>query len=528
MRKVFVVMLAVIAVLAFSIPTAVYLHDYYQQSGNGPGIQLHVDFISGSVPSVASQFNPYNYSNVSAAVFSPVPGSLNSGSPHNLSDLNQTSNPYELRLFEGKANSQGVVLGYLDSNFFNISKQWQEYASTGTVNVSLSLLASYSYAKNGEFYVYTYYNNIPYNPFLQFTPELAHQFSSSIYFNLQTPSEVIPLNSTNMTQSDVTIGGSGESCNTQYTTVYDRTITAPMPLMAASLSLPSNSELTYGFYQLSGPREFSFNSVSKNTLQRYVEASTSPSWDGTESGFSATSASSNALPRSNENVSTIYIPGVSIHIVSTDILYEYTDGANCSYVNGGTTTTVSLTGISSNFDPHLTFMSNVANSTYWYAVFNAMGMIRTSNVTLSPGQTASSQQFFADASGYTSAVDAESIGVNAAPVMVASLGVELAIGTAAEVIPGANSAAEAVDLVNDALSGASLTLAIMSAFSSISYLTGMSMTYGSINVGNAAMPGTSGNSLTVNTYQASTQSEIIVSGSVYTMNMPMAYIVGMP
>ena len=357
MSKLLTVILAIVAVIAFSVPIAVYLHDNGVQSNAGPEIQLNVHFIGGSVPSIASQFNHYNYSNVSAAVFSPVPGSLNSSSSHNLSSLNQTSNPYELRLFEGNANSNGVVLGYLDNNFFNISKQWKEYASKGTENVSLSLLASYSYAKNGDFYVYTYYNNIPYNPFLQLTPGLANRFNTSVYFNMQSPSAVIPLNSTNivnMTQPYVRIGGGGNNCNTQYTTVYDKTVSAPLPLMAGSLNLPSDTSMTYAFDQFSGSLEFSFNSASRNTLESYVQTSASPSWSGTDSGFSATSASMYAYPTSNENVSMIYMSGVSIHVVATDILYEYTDGSTCAYVDGGTTTTVSVTGVGSgNLDPYV-------------------------------------------------------------------------------------------------------------------------------------------------------------------------------
>ncbi|OWP56462.1 MAG: hypothetical protein B2I17_05165 [Thermoplasmatales archaeon B_DKE] len=505
-----------------------------EKSNSGPGIYVHVNFIqASSSPDVVTQSGNYNYSNVSVGIFSPVPESLGNSNPHNISVMNQSANPYEVRLFQGSANSNGLIQGYLNAEFFNISSQWQKYASRGTENVSLSMLASYVYASGGNFYVYTYYNNIPYDPFSPgYNSGSDSHFNVSVYFDMGNPSEVIPLNSTtivNMSIPDVRIGGSGDSCNTQYTTVYDKTISAPMPLMAASLDLPSNSELNYGFNQFSGSLEFAFNSASKNTLQHYVDTSTSPSWSGTDGSFSATSASSNAYPTSSENVSSIYISGVSIHVVATDILYEYTDGANCAYINGGTTTSVSVTGISSNnLDPYEAFMSNVANSPYWYAIFNAMGMSQTGSVTLSPGQTIANQQFVASASGYTNAADAEAGAVNAASVMVASLGVELAIGTATGVIPGADSAVDAVALVNDALAGASLTLAIISAFSSISYSTSLSMTYSSINVGNQALGGTSGSSLTVNTYQSSTQSEIIVNGNVYTLNMPMTYVVGIP
>lgn len=533
MSKLLSVILAIVAVIAFSVPIAVYLHDSGVQSNAGPEIQLNVHFIGGSAPSIASQFNHYNYSNVSAAIFSPVPESLSLDSSHNLSGFNQTSNPYEVRLFEGNANADGSVLGYLNANFFNVSRQWQKYASNGTENVSLSLLASYSYAKNGSFYVYTYYNNIPYNPFSQlFSPGVGYQFNTSVYFNTQEPSAVIPINSSNVvniTQPYVRIGGGGNNCNTQYTTVYDKTMSAPMPLMSASLNLPSSSELNYGFDQFSGSLEFSFNSASKNTLESYVQTSASPSWSGTDSSFSATAASMNAYPTSNENVSMIYMPGVSIHVVATDILYEYTDGSTCAYINGGTTTSISVTGVgSSDFDPNEIFMSNVVNSQYWYAIFNALGMSKINSQTLYSGQTASNWQFTADAQGYTTAGNAEADAVSAASIAVASIGVALVIATAAGVIPGASSALDAVALVDTTLAAASLSLAIVSAFSSISYSTSLQMSYNSMNIGNAALGGTSGSTLTVNTYQASTHSEIIVNGNVYDMNMPMTYIVGIP
>ena len=111
---------------------------------------------------------------------------------------------------------------------------------------------------------------------------------------------------------------------------------------------------------------------------------------------------------------------------------------------------------------------------------------------------------------------------------MAGIGLGLAVATAAGVIPGASSAADAVDLVNEALAGASLDLAILSAFSSISYSTTLQMQYDTVNIGNQALGGTSGSSLNVNIFQASSQTQLDANGGVYYVNMPLTYIIGTP
>ena len=530
-RKAVVIIISILAVLSFSIPLSAYYIDHASKSvAPGPQIEVRTQILNENAsPFISGPGSGLNLSNVTVAIFSPVPTSLNSSHTFNLSDVNQTNNPYEVRLFQGNANAQGIVMGHLSDQFFTIVKEWKNYMQNNTQQVSLMMYASLLYERNNSLYVYSYYNNIPFNPmsteFLNSVPGVLSAFNLSISFDIAHPSDVFPVNATATPAGTIGPG----SCRTQtdYTTTYDKTINTEIPLMSATLGPNSNSELNYGFTSFSGSLEMSFNSASKNTLQSYAIMTSSPSWSGTDNSFAESSASMNAYPQSNENVSMIYIPSVTLHVVATEITYQYDEVTYCKYVNGGTTTSITVTGVSnSNFDPYETFLSNVANSPYWYAIFGALAHTSDGQVSLSPGQTYSQWSFTGAASGYTSAASAEQTAVNAVSVTMAGIGLGLAVATAAGVIPGASSAADAVDLVNEALAGASLDLAILSAFSSISYSTTLQMQYNTFNVGNAALGGTSGSNLNVNIFQASSQTQLDANGGVYYVNMPLTYVVG--
>ena len=532
-RKVIVAIISIVAVLSFSIPIGAYFVDHSSKSAeNGPQIEVRTQILNEKAsPFISNVDLGLNLSNVTVAIFSPVPASLNSTDTYNLSAVNQTNNPYEVRLFQGNANAQGIVMGHLSSQFFTVVKEWRTYMQNNTQQVSLMMYASLLYELNDSLYVYSYYNNIPFNPmateFLHSSSGLLSAFNLSVSFDLANPSEIFPANATAI--PDGTIGPGSCRTQTDYTTTYDKTINTEIPLMSATLGPSSNSELNYGFASFSGSLEMSFNSASKNTLQSYAIMTSSPSWSGTDNSFAESSASSNAYPQSNENVSMIYIPSVSLHVVATEITYQYDEATYCKYVNGGTTTSITVTGVSnSQFDPYETFLSNVANSPYWYAIFGALAHTSDGQVSLSSGQTYSQWSFTGAASGYTSAASAEQTAVNAVSVTMAGIGLGLAVATAAGVIPGASSAADAVDLVNEALAGASLDLAILSAFSSISYSTTLQMQYDTVNIGNQALGGTSGSSLNVNIFQASSQTQLDANGGVYYVNMPLTYIIGTP
>jgi hypothetical protein len=225
----------------------------------------------------------------------------------------------------------------------------------------------------------------------------------------------------------------------------------------------------------------------------------------------------------------IYIPSLTLHIVSTEITYEYDETTYCSILNGGTSTSISVTGVSdSNFEPYESFLTNVAKSPCRYYIFGAIAHTSTGQISLSHSQSYSQWSFADAASGYTSSASAEQTAVSAESVTMTGIGFGLAVATAAVVIPGASRAADAIDLVNEALAGSSLDLAILSAFSSISYSTTSQIQYNALNIGNQALGGTSGSSLAVNIFQVSAQTQLDANGGVYYVNMPLTYVTGIP
>ena len=528
-NKLLAIGIIALAVVAFSIPLSSYYSNSHSNEKNSEGPLIHAHTVlenADAAPfSSDSGSSSMNLSNVSLAIFSPVPDSLSLTKAFNLTAMNQTGNPYEVRLFQGNASHDGDINAHLSSRFFNIVREWISDITSGTGQVSLMLYASFTHEYNDSLYVYSYYNNIPFDPMnpelLSPVTQLLSPFNITIPFDLSHPSAIIPVNASDtVNMSAVSPDGQAD-----YTTVYDRTVTTELPEMAAVLGNGSDSSLTYGFTSFSGSLEMSFNSVSKNTLDTYAVQSSSPSWSGTDSSFSASSASSYSSPSpQSENVSMIYTPGVNIHVVATEILYPGPDGSSCEYTRGGISTSITVTGISGNdFAPDVSFLSTLANSPYWYAIFSAMSVSPVSTISLNASHTSGLYSFTANASGYTNAADAEISAENAVSVTIASVGFGLEIGVAAGVISGADSAINAVDLVNEALAGASLDLAILSAFSSISYSTSLAMKYSSLSIGNQIISG-SGSALSVYIYQASAQTQLNVNGGVYNVNMPLTLI----
>lgn len=540
-NKLLTIGIIALAVVAFSIPISSYYSDSHNLKKNTEGPLIHVSTVIEDAD--AAPFQDYtgsslNLSNVSVAIFSPVPDSLNSSQAFNLTGMNQTSNPYEVRLFQGHASSDGIINAHISTEFFSIVREWlADIQNNNTDQVSMMMYASYTHEYNNSIYVYSYYNNIPIDPripaLLEPGSELQSPFNISLYFDLSSPSQIISLNGSNVISMikagtpEGQIGPpGGGSCRTQtdYTTVYDRTFTTELPEMAAVLGSGSNSQLDYSFSSFSGSLEMSFNSVSKNTMDSYAVQSSLPSWSGKDSSFTSNSGAGASDPTSNHNTSIIGISGVSIHVVATEIVYQGPDGSSCEYTRGGTTTSITVTGVSdNNFNSSSIFLSTLANSPYWWAIVNSMSMKSVSTISISAGNSYQSWSFTGYADGYTNAADAEISAENAVSVTIASVGFGLAIGVAAGVIPGADSAVDAVDLVNEALAGASLDLAILSAFSSISYSTTLVMKYNSITVANQPYSGT-GSNFIANVYEASTQTQIDFSSGVYNLNMPVALV----
>ncbi len=476
------------------------------------------------------------------AIQSLVPSSLSRSGSYNLTDMNQVSNPYEVMLYQGVANSTGILKGYLSSEFYNITREWQSFLlnerGVHTYSVSLTLYATFQFETgNSTLNVYQYYDNIPYDPFnssfLHPQPYIISNFNLNLYFDLsQTPRFVLPLPVNSSTSAaPASIGGGGgctpENCHDTTTVVYTNTSKSWLPFVIGNLTNTNeNSEFIFGTATISGNLNLSFNSNSGSALGTGVVGgilmSQNPSWHGQiDTNAYGGEFSVQPIP-ANENVSMIWIP-VTLHTVRTKTMYYACDGSTCVYHGESYSTSVEISYVSS-FNSSTTFLANLKNSPFWGDVLGAMGYSLIEQKTLTPGQNNVQVNMSAIATGYTSAASAEQKAVNAASVFVATVGLAMAIDTATSEIPLAGTAADAVNDVNVALAAAGLSLSILSAFESISYGVNAKITTSVLLFTNVADSGTAGTTLTANMYQSPATTTLTTSSGTYSPNMPEFFI----
>ena len=494
-----------------------------------------------SYPNVAQT---YKCVHTDVVILSVVPSSLSQSGSHNLSNVNQASNPYEVTLYQGVANSTGILKGYLSYEFYNITREWQSFllnqSGARTYTVSLTMYATFQFETGtSTLNVYQYYDNIPYDPFnssfLHPEPYLISNFNLNLYFDLsQAPRFVLPVPANSSSAEPASIGGGGggggcnsKNCHDTTTVVYTNTSKSWLPFAVGNLTNTNeNSEFIFGTATISGNLNLSFNSNSGSALGTSVVgailASQNPSWQGQiDTNAYGGQFSVQPVP-ANENVSMIWIP-VTLHTVRTKTMYFACDGSTCVYHGESYSTSVEISYVSS-FTANTGFLVNLKNSPFWRDVLGAMGYSLIEQKTLTPGQDNIQVNMSAIATGYTSAASAEQQAVSAASVFVATVGLALAIDTGTSEIPLAGTAADAVNDVNVALAAAGLSLAILSAFESISYGVNARITTSVLQFTNVANAGTAGTTLTANLYQSSTPTSLTTGSGTYSANMPQFFI----
>ena len=101
---------------------------------------------------------------------------------------NASSTSNEVLLYSGVSRN-GNIAGYLNDSFYSLADAWNSMLQSASDNVSLSLYAFYDNVSDGHLYVYSYYDNLPYNPFLN----RPVSFTVGARFNLSMPDLVIPI-----------------------------------------------------------------------------------------------------------------------------------------------------------------------------------------------------------------------------------------------------------------------------------------------------------------------------------------------
>ena len=145
---------------------------YYYNSGKkvlplqGPFISIEAIGLPPSIHGSVANFSAYVY----------------------FTTVNSSSRSNDVLLYSG-VSKNGNITGYLNDSFYSLTNAWNSLLQSGSDNISLSLYAFYDSVSDGHLNVYTYYDNMPYNPFLK----IPVSFSAGARFNLSMPDLVISI-----------------------------------------------------------------------------------------------------------------------------------------------------------------------------------------------------------------------------------------------------------------------------------------------------------------------------------------------
>ncbi len=108
-----------------------------------------------------------NNTTITVQVFGIMPENVSAYDTigENLTGLNPENNPYEVQLLNTTLDNTSQIL-FLSPEFLNLSLSWYSFfrGYSGTNYASLILEATKSVDVNGTVQIYTYFNNLPYNP----------------------------------------------------------------------------------------------------------------------------------------------------------------------------------------------------------------------------------------------------------------------------------------------------------------------------------------------------------------------------
>lgn len=218
---------------------------------------------------------------------------------------------------------------FLNSSFYNISNQWLSIVGNAPAKVSMTVEASLSYVQGTKLILYTYYNNIAYDPhqntvkyYEPFNESLVSnlsalnvsnlnvsnitmsstRFNLSVAFDLGDPFETLNLSAINASQTNTSSmiqpenyychsGGSGGS--TSSTLKHLSVLTGPLPLLSDYMNIskaakwPLNSPYSVvdlGTSFSSGDITLSVNSSQADVTSSgsvTIQMSSVPSYDNT-------------------------------------------------------------------------------------------------------------------------------------------------------------------------------------------------------------------------------------------------------
>jgi hypothetical protein len=394
-RKKTVMAVSIAAIMIISSFGAITYLFEQKPSYYNPNIDLNVKFISNNSVSynvystqnpfflMHTPFNTYNMSNITVNIYGSMPSFENMGSQSVNVTGSATNNSVYSQVFNSThASSNGYIHGTLNNAFHRIINEYRKIYSSPqekTISISLTMQADYQFIYQGKMYVYTYYNNIPLNPWSdnfgnsRYSP---YTFSSMIYIDMQKQPIVTPVYTSNAliykAHPDRQIGGGGSppKCNNVvHTHVYQ--YWGPLPILMGNIPLNSSSSLAYAYSILNGKYQVSFSSsqvTASSNQKMYTQLSSSgnSAWSDSAANFMYTGTGSYipavSIPSYLENISMIGYGHFEYQMVVTTTTYLFVDGSYCAYGSTATSAVLKLiNGNNGTFDFEEGYLVNLFN-----------------------------------------------------------------------------------------------------------------------------------------------------------------------
>ncbi|MGP6240124.1 hypothetical protein ACNF40_06910 [Cuniculiplasma sp. SKW4] len=418
-------------------------------------------------------------------------------------------------------NHKNSFSGFLNFNRFSaIITGWQRYYqeegySLGTrgQEVSLQVEATLSILSNGNLSVYSYYNNMPFNPLspslsvVNFVNGLSnsnnnlnqwvnntgvdlpsysmisyipYSFNLTPSYNMAKPTYVTNINAS--VQNDNAYAKASPNriapppcyIGTKYIGTSVNVIHGPFPLLSIHDNATSN--MTTNPLYISGSLATSRVTLCMTSDQTGVTAggsitdqmSTNPSWGGdgafiNDGGIAQWHAyplnSEYFLPNGtimrtgiNETTAMIYISNATFTVTHYNIYYSWKNSqGQCLDKYLGNATSIALTSIYSQ-DGNFEMGYGYVPIEYFYIMQNATnGEVKTNLGSLAPGAEISGGTIMGKTTGYSSAASEMTRVTSALKTFAAGLGVALAFITLASALNGADGDASEPAIVDVAL-----------------------------------------------------------------------------
>lgn len=514
-RSVIAVVIAALAVTA-TFAAVAYLRGRATATASGPGL----DVVVAGEPPVNST--------TTIQVFSTVP-STSAYLAASIPNTSLASNGYDDQLFSGSPNSSGVIQSNLSPVFNSIDGSWQHVDSPLTTQVSLQLYATRLVTVGSVDEVYTYFNNLPYNP-----ARPPATFTSEVVFP-STPAFTVPA-----AGLSVSLAPQGKTCNGgpcgcpngnfyQWDEFRQTSMTNDLlPLAIANLTATnSTAGLAFAVTVAKAALNLSFNGdtgyMSNGSLTS-MQMSSSPSWSGNDTSFQGASQAALVIP--SEPIAVIGIANVSAVVTLWNYTYWHTtaSGSCVGTPTGNQMATDQIDGLQTSATNFNFVFDNLPK--FWGGLISEMLDYKTfQNVTQKHGATATELYTEMEtASGYSSAASAYNQALKALSTLAAVVGVMTTVSDALDLIPGAgdvSTTAEAIQVLADIYGDYS---SFASLFNSISFSTtaSVSLEMAPFDVGSAYV------NLVLGFQECTLPTGITIDGSNYSPYMPLVYVVAGP